>query len=100
MPQLKFTILASDFEGTEYTNYDDCPITRALKRAGYNAYDGGLDIVISSEDSEREYIETPEYQALVLKVMGMYNSLGHGLRKGGREIPPIPIEDFEVVLDY
>lgn len=68
MKTIQITILAEDIRTSSYTNADDCAITRALKRAGLDAFEGGSYI-----KSGLDYIKTPD--DLAERVKGMYKSL-------------------------
>lgn len=99
MSQLKFIILAQDIREANYHS-SDCPITRALKRAGYNAYDGGIKITMNEGSEEEVSISTPEYRSMVERLLGMYRSKEHPRMAYESPAPVTPIEDFEVTLDY
>ena len=83
-------ILKEDLESCDYRNPLDCPITRALHRAGHlNLRDVGVFIKNSEDKSVIDYSD-PFYCELVMKVMRM---MGH--TDSNRHLEP---EDFTVTL--
>lgn len=68
MKTIQITILAEDIRTSSYTNPDDCAMTRAIKRAGLDAFEGGGYIELGLD-----YIKTPKN--LAERVKGMYKSL-------------------------
>lgn len=81
-----------------------CPITKALRKAGYNWKDTGVHIW--NEDNPGGKVigmESESYTGLVKKVVGMFHTymLEHGKHPAPESLklqPPIPIEDFEYDL--
>lgn len=105
--RITLTILAKDIKKDNYFDSEKCPITKALKRAGYpELRDGGRimyrDEVICSE------IDNKSYHKLLIKLFGMYNSMPGSLRPYSVKNPktgdpiyvdPLPIEDFTITLN-
>lgn len=100
MKTVTLTVLGKDIETSEYTNYLDCAVTRAIKRAGIEAHDGvdGIYMDDTPDFATRKrigHIERPIYDHII----GMYKSLG--FYKFSKEIESVPIADysFDVELD-
>lgn len=96
--KVKLKILASDILEDKYMNSNDCPITRALRKAGLNDYkDAGLCISAPQGDV------TPRgYKALTNKLMPMVNFV---VKRNGRSIvgPDQRVtkpKNFEVELTF
>lgn len=97
----KLKILAEDIMNYGYYNSSNCPITRALQRAGFENYeDHGVHIkdtdgtlIISSEEDKDLYDEN--YKNLVNRVISMY-----AYKHNEKPIDYVPEEpkDFEVEL--
>lgn len=87
----------------KYRVANECPITKALRRAGHNWKDVGVYI----EDGDTGKIVSGKgnesYSNLVKKVVSMYHTykISHGETVSARSLElarPIPIEDFEYDL--
>lgn len=102
---VKLQILAKDVMENNYFDFETCPITRALRRAGYltESTHEGVGMLINGQ-----WFASHKGNTIYLlneRVTGMYvtkysnQSLEdiHGWRSGN--IKPFPIEDFEVELD-
>lgn len=99
--QITITILAEDILLNNYMNCDECPITKALHRAGYSelkdtgSIEGELDgvyICIASTNND-------SYREMLTKLFGMYNSeFDYEMRVKGVMVEPIPAEDFTHTL--
>lgn len=75
-------ILASDIKSTHYLDFQDCAITRALKRAGYEDFrDNGIEIGVGRTGA----IDFKNFHDLSSKVKRMY-------------LNPETAEDFEFTL--
>ena len=94
---LKLTILASDILNSEYTNGNDCAITRALARAGRpDLMDDANQIIIKTDVHtdfvKRDVIVPPsneQYQEMQDAVYGMYFD---------RE--KYPVQNMEFTIEY
>ena len=93
-------IKAKDFKPGGYFDYSTCPITKALKRAGFKEYeDSGIGIetkngifVTRSGDND--------YDGLVAKVLGMFSFLENFPYSSSYGIAtPIPVADFTHTLE-
>lgn len=98
--KITLIILAKDIKENNYFDTGDCPITKALHRAGYTFLKdtGTMISPIDYEYNEQDNIN------LHNKLFGMYNTLNsyiHMTRnhEGQLTSPPSPIEDFSVILD-
>lgn len=91
MRKVELTILAKDFEETNYFNYSDCVITRALNRAGFIGYEDEGPCIVDEND-EKVNVDTNEYKALSMKVQSMY-----GIAMGGLNEKP---QDFTHILTF
>lgn len=86
-------VLAEDIMSQSYYQSSYCPITLALKRAGFkNAYHTGMGIRYSDRCVVNESITK-----LGDMVLGMYEMKHPGMTNGLHQ--PIPIEDFEMEVD-
>ena len=107
MKTITLTILAEDILLDNYKDYKDCPITKALHRAGYlNLEDIGF---ISGTDNDGNKITIDNngivyndtYNNLVVKLFGMYNTISYRhFNIKGVVIPSIPVETFVHTLIY
>ena len=101
MRTITFTILAEDIIKNSYFGADSCPITRGLKRAGYDDLQdvgficGTLNGECIGIDTENE-----DYKKALNKMFGMYNSKLKNNYELGINIKPIPIEDFDITINY
>jgi len=99
--EITITILKENILQNSYFDSRNCPISRALKRAGYEGLqDCGY--IVGTLDGEKVEIDTcnEDYHALLTKLFSMYNSKNghqHGL---GGVAPAIPIEDFTVTINF
>jgi hypothetical protein len=100
MKLITLEIKAADFKPDGYTDSVDCPITKALQRAGLEGYaDHGMDI---SDSSGKIVTNTgkEDYRLLVVKVVGMFSTLdGESYWVSGEPVSVIPVEDFTHVLE-
>lgn len=95
MPKIKLIILASDMKEANYGDPNDCPITRALKRAGFHGWRDtgyGIDNIF-----HEEVVKGPHYIEMADKVLGMMSyekpgSLFHSSTE--------PATDFDWELEY
>jgi len=95
---ITLTILAEDIENNSYYNYESCPITRALHRAGHEyAFDsGGIEGIINGEVVSITSYGNKDYDAMLTKVLKMY-----GTKNGRRDSEfALPIETFTVTINY
>lgn len=107
MKTITLTILAEDILLDNYKDYKECPITKALHRAGYlNLEDIGF---ISGKDNDGNNIiidnhgmlYNDTYNDLIVKLFGMYNSISYKtFNIEGIVIPSIPVETFIHTLIY
>ena len=97
MKTITLNILAEDIKTTDYTNSDKCAITRALRRAGLGAHEGGGGEIW--HDSYGSYIKTPVQ--LCNKVRSMYKSLDPEKWIGPTDsnLPCIEPQDFTYSLE-
>lgn len=99
MPIIKLQILASDIKETNYADNEDCPIARALKRAGAII----VDVIPSHASFTFDNIRhSAEIRLLNDKVIRMYhfvydNIQGGNLWETGQKEEPV---DFEWELEY
>ena len=107
MKTITLTILAEDILLNNYRDYEECPITKALHRAGYlNLQDIGF---ISGRDNDGNDITIDNngivyndtYNNLLVKLFGMYNNTSNrGYNIKGYIIPAILVETFVHTLIY
>jgi len=103
MKTITLNILAEDIRTTDYTNSSNCAITRALRRAGIWAEEGGGSIYHNDRSLEKRYIDTPEdlhekvkrMYAHVEKEMGKQSYWG----KGCEQLGPLEPADFDYELE-
>ena len=99
--EIKLTILAKDVLENDYLNSNNCPITRALQRAGFKGWeDCGTEI---QDENDKSVItdENATYRVLQQTVMGMYRAKDKTIytNKTG-VVKSVPIEDFEHLLIF
>lgn len=102
--EITITILAEDILLDNYTNSSECPITKALHRAGYTELKdtGNIKGELDGEYISIHHRENESYEALLLKMFGMINSFTSNIHqavftsKGNDLFIPeaIPVEDF------
>ena len=95
MTIITLTILGEDIKTSEYINYKDCAITKALHRAGFpNYFDEGCDI---SDDKNNVIVSNnnQSYNDLSNKVQDMYRQF----RESDKD-EEIHIEDYTHVLEF
>ncbi len=99
MKKIILNILAQDILEARYLDSEDCPITRALSRAGFPEYEDAGEILdengvaIATIENNNSYVE------LVKKLFGMYHTKdGRPYKLRGYLSEPTPIEDFEHTL--
>lgn len=98
MGLLKIKILAEDIKLNNYCNAEECPITRALARAGRPDLMECVGIYKKSEALlDKRLVDTDQYQDLRAKLFGMYYSLKPESTYP-MDVDPIPVEDFEYDL--
>jgi hypothetical protein len=103
MKQITLTILAEDILLDNYMNSKNCPITRALHRAGeLKLGDSGY---INGWDKEGNWVvinnDNFSYRKLVIKLFSMYLSFNNSFKTSGDVIlTPIPVEDFVHTITY
>ena len=103
MKTITLTILKEDILLDNYMDSGECPITKALRRAGHpNLYDRGY---ITGQDNNYEEVHiidnnNESYNDLLKKLYGMYNSLGNDYKHNYELIESIPIETFTHTLIY
>lgn len=98
--EIKLQILAKDIKNNGYIYHGDCPITRALKRAGFDYSDGGTSIYDNQTNQNIVTNENSTYNELANKVVRMYNTKSALARKQPLHSKCIPIKDFEHVLIF
>ncbi len=103
MTTITLNILAKDILENSYVESDECPITRALERAGYTEYcDAGT--CITKKDTLEDLItdENETYLSLVTKVCQMYNTKNNNNKDWyfDDSTVKIPIKDFEHTLIF
>lgn len=96
-------ILKEDIMTTEYVGFD-CPIDRALDRAGIRAWDYGDKIKMRATDKTITDDSRSDYNELSTKVVAMYShkdSANYFIRIDGVKtiVTPIPPADFTVELE-
>ena len=85
MITITLNILAKDIEETNYFNSDDCAITKALNRAGYEYLEHtGIDFLNKNKDIS---FNPENHTDLSWKVQDMYNKI-------------IPVENFTFSLEF
>jgi hypothetical protein len=73
MSEITLNILASDIEETDYSNSDDCAITRALRRAGKLGWkDTGTEIQSETRAYIVELYKNKSFTTLSKRVVDMY----------------------------
>lgn len=96
---LSLNILAKDILENDYINANECPITKALARAGRpDLHDiAGL---YNKADEKRLFFtdSNPSYQTLRDNVLGMYANKDPD--HYGSSYPSLPIEDFSVTITF
>lgn len=95
MPKIKLTILASDMKETDYLDNKDCPITRALYRAGYKGWrDTGTTIM--NEKGERKIVDKSYHDMTnkIVRMMGYKEKKNSFIKQGGSAT------DFDWELEY
>jgi hypothetical protein len=98
MKQIKLQILLEDLKTTSYRDSKDCPITRALKRAGYVDWkDVGLGIDDENGD-EIVGIDNLTYERLANKVLGMMATINP--YQFHTSYPYTEPADFEHIIEY
>lgn len=70
MKQLPITILADDIKTTKFSDYDDCAITRAVRRAGIDGVHSGFDHIV---DLQGNLIAKLESNGISNRVLNMYH---------------------------
>lgn len=89
------TILAEDIRQGNYMDSSNCPITKALHRAGYpDLRDSGIEIINNYDDAVCNRRTCPEYQALIDKVIGMTKKVRQD--KGDTRFNDDPREAIEI----
>lgn len=103
MSQIKLEIKAEDILLDNYFDSENCPITKALHRAGYTDLKHTGIVIIDKEDIFPS--TNSSYESLLEKLYGMYASSSKVNRnwvisfKDG-PIKPIPVKDFTHILEY
>ena len=96
---LELHILAEDILEVSYFDGKDCPITRALARAGHpELHDSGNEIV--NDETSKKIIDRrdPTYETLVNRVISMYIGAGILQLDCARRVPEEP-KDFTHILN-
>jgi hypothetical protein len=77
MGVITITILKEDILLNNYHDADECPITKALHRAGYiELHDvGRIHGELNSDYISINHRDNSTYRDLILKLFGMYNSM-------------------------
>lgn len=96
MPQLILEIKAQDFFETDYLGIDDCVITRALKRGGYDMHDEGTGIY-NNQYAKVIGMSNSDYYTMSQLVLGMYDYLG---KTGSHYATKTEPKDFTYVINY
>jgi hypothetical protein len=94
----KLTILKEDILKDNYLRSSQCPITKALRRAGFpRLKEGGSEIVVDDQWLNRFVAKTP--QELQDKLFAMY--IGMGLERFDEDgrISPLEPADFEFEME-
>src|SRR6476659_7973126 len=98
MATLKLKILAEDIKLDNYTNAEECPITKALARAGRPDLIECVGIYQKGECLlDKHLVKVDDYLDLRAKLFGMYHFLNPECFFG-EVVEPIPVEDFEYDL--
>lgn len=107
MKKIILNILKENILLDNYMHYNECPITKALQRAGHvEAFDmGSINGRINGEEVYISSKNNASYKELLTKLYGMYNSFtsngGEEYLLSGEIIPePIEVEDFTAVIEY
>jgi len=96
LTKLTLQILAKDILENDYTDFQYCPITRALARAGrpdLHECNG-----IYHNKSGKMLLGREKFQPPKDKLFGMYATKLNRLNYCGQS--PIPIEDFEFEIEF
>lgn len=72
---IKLKFIATDFTETSYINADDCAITRALRRAGYDMKDTGCTLASTTKDFAVSHHHIENIKPMLRKVERMYSYL-------------------------
>ena len=98
MAKLKLKILAEDIKMNNYWNANECPITKALHRAGRTDLIECVGVYKKGEPLFGDPLVTTDgYEDLRAKLFGMLKSINPNVTYA-IDSPPIPIEDFEYDL--
>jgi len=101
--QITITILAEDILKNSYFGSDRCPITRALKRGGYDDLQdcGHITGELDGEHINIDTANNTDYKKMLNKLFSMYNTKAGSYKHGlGKPAEPMPIEDFTVTINF
>ena len=99
--RLVLTIFKKDILQDNYMDSDNCPLTKAYRRAGKNWTDEGIDINTRCSDIVITYKENKSYKKLVDTLIAMYMSFSKD-RQSNSNNPQkkLPVKRFTHTLIY
>lgn len=94
MTKIKLLVLKEDIEKYDYTSSGECPITRALWRAGYEGYKSCVDVMFDSNNTSRTILE---YE---IHPMRMLNAIVVGMQRYAGMLEKLSIESNKIAKAY